>query len=629
MEGLVWCMPGVYGPTYSATHGPSASGDQFPILMRNRVHVRGVGARRCVIRGVNQSDPNFDPGTLVAGIDAGDLAGECNAAYQQPPRQVLVSFRYADKYANTTPGVGFHWWAAVPEVHEILDGFTFQGGDVQVAFDTPQSVTRPQTGRVSNCIFDLRHMPSASPPIEGPTVGLLLSMNFDNRPPSWCGYFDQRVHVAHNTFVLAEYRGSQWTNDARPGAVGLINVSGLSDPNGANRGLANVGLQNNLFRTRPANLPANTGTMAMLGIDAGDALVREEGSAAAFVATNAFATPRAGTTSGLFRSTPMAPVFITLIDVVQGWFSTPQLEPLYYDVFYDLSAVPCSSGPTCTSTSAALPTPAVALWNGAPNALGERDPGFVGEFLTHQPGTPVLGDYADWRLLPGSPLQNEGFASAVSTFQSGAEFEEPECEPLQVLEWDHEQFGNLRVVDGAPDIGFDEVQLGVMAGSYANHSYSHNRKGVLNPMVDDEQATRFLFLRLTAPGTGLALTNRTLTLRSNEIVAGTSFRAWTEPPGSLSSPTSVSGPPAGYQFLYTSVSNPVAWMGSYSATIPAPNFLWLNWQAAPGQSQFDLTLVQFTADDEGSGFASWVNVQPVVTGTGVPALLGSMQPEFR
>jgi hypothetical protein len=60
-----------------------------------------------------------------------------------------------------------------------------------------------------------------------------------------------------------------------------------------------------------------------------------------------------------------------------------------------------------------------------------------------------------------------------------------------------------------------------------------------------------------------------------------------------------------------------------------PTGQWQSWQGAPGQSPFQLTLVQFQADDEGVGFASWVNFQPVVTGTGVPALPGSMQPEFR
>jgi hypothetical protein len=597
--------------------------------MRNRVHVRGVGARRCVIRGVNQSDPNFDPGTLVAGIDAGDLAGECNAAYLQPPRQVLVSFRYADKYANTSPGVGFHWWAAVPEVHEILDGFTFQGGDVQVAFDTPQSATRPQTGRVSNCIFDLRHMPSASPPIEGPTVGLLLSMNFDNRPPSWCGYFDQRVHVAHNTFILAEYRGSQWINDARPGAVGLINVSGRSDPNGANRGLANVGLQNNLFRTRPANLPTNTGTMAMLGIDAGDALVREEGSGAAFVATNAFATPRAGTTSALFRSTPMAPVFLTLIDVVNGWFSTPQWEPLYYDVFYDLSAVPCSSGPTCTSTSAALPTPAVALWNGAPNAVGERDPGFVGEFLTHQPGTPVLGDYADWRLLPGSPLIDQGRLWERNEFQNGVVFVDRYHELLSLRQWDGEGWGNVRQHGEHVDIGFDEFHLGVMAGSYANGSNSHNKTTHLNPSAAASQAERRILLPTTATGT--TLLGATLRVKATERqvalpIPPWTMPAWSQPPVTLAAPLINGQLPAGYQAAYINFSQE-RWtvaldIGMVLTNAPAVQ--------VPGTPAWSVVQVELPPDDEGANYTAHFNTQFVLDG-GLLAteLRGNLQPEYR
>jgi hypothetical protein len=266
-------------------------------------------------------------------------------------------------------------------------------------------------------------------------------------------------------------------------------------------------------------------------------------------------------------------------------------------------------------------------WDGNGGAAGSQvDPAFVGEYL--RTVSPVNSSYRDWRLLPGSPMQNLGFSGPLSVFESGAEFEEPECEPLQVLEWDHEQYGNLRVVDGAPDLGFDEVQLGVMAGSYANNSYSHHRSGVLNPFVPDEQQTRFLFLRQTAPETGLALANRTLTLRSNEIVTGSTFRAWTNPPGSRPTPTSVGGT-AGYRTPYTELCNPVARMSTYSATVPFPNHQWENWQGAPSQAPFDLTLVQFDPDDEGAGFASWVNVQPVVSGTDVPALIGSMQPEFR
>jgi hypothetical protein len=217
----------------------------------------------------------------------------------------------------------------------------------------------------------------------------------------------------------------------------------------------------------------------------------------------------------------------------------------------------------------------------------------------------------------------------LSVFESGAEFEEPECEPLQVLKWDHEQYGNLRVVDGAPDLGFDEVQLGVMAGSYANNSYSHNRSGVLNPFVPDEQETRFLFLRLTAPDGAGSLQGRELKLLSNEIVAGTSFRAWTSPPGSLPTPTSIGGP-AGYRTLYTDVSSPITWMGGYSSILPGPNDLWPSWQGAPGQLPFQLMRVQFQSDDEGAGFASWANVQlRVQPSSAALPLLGNLQPEFR
>jgi hypothetical protein len=502
LEGIVWCMPGVYGPTYSQTHGPNASGDIFPIRMKHRVHVRGVSARRCVIRGVNQSDPNFDPGTLVGGIYAGDLATNCNGNPILPDRQVLVTFRYADKYTST--GGGFHWWAGAPEVDEILDGFTFQGGDIQVSFDSPQVQNYPQTGRVSNCIFDMRHMPSASPlPIEGPRIGLLLSMNLDTKPPFWCGYVDQKVHVAHNTFLLAEYIGGGWTNDAIPGAVGVLNTTGLSDTNRANRGLANPGLQNNIFRTRPDNLPTNTGSMAMLGIDATDCLVREQYSGAAFVPTNAFAPARVGSTSALFFSVPATPQFITTWDATQGAFPAPQLESVYYDVFYDgLGVRPCHVAQLCGATAAALPTPAVALWNGAPNPSNEHDPGFVGEFLVNQPGTPVLGDYADWRILPGSPLIDQGRLWQKNEFQNGSVFVDHLHEKLSLARWDGEGWGNVRVhgANGVEaDIGFDEVHLGVMAGSYANGSNSHNHTTHLNPSATASQSERRILLPIAQP----------------------------------------------------------------------------------------------------------------------------------
>jgi hypothetical protein len=46
-HAIVWALPGLYGPW-----GANSSGDPLSIYMRDRVHVQGMGARRCVIRGI-------------------------------------------------------------------------------------------------------------------------------------------------------------------------------------------------------------------------------------------------------------------------------------------------------------------------------------------------------------------------------------------------------------------------------------------------------------------------------------------------------------------------------------------------------------------------------------------------
>ena len=101
---------------------------------------------------------------------------------------------------------------------EILDGFTLQGGDVQVAFRTEGPTPFPASGRVSNCIFDMRHgYPSGgagSSSVDGPYLGLLMEKLYVNVNTGVCGYFEQRVHLVNNTFVMSEYAGG-WTHDAR------------------------------------------------------------------------------------------------------------------------------------------------------------------------------------------------------------------------------------------------------------------------------------------------------------------------------------------------------------------------------------------------------------------------------
>lgn len=60
-QGIVYALPGTYGPT---VNGP-ASGDTLPIRMRDRVHVQGVGARRCTIRGASTNLQDVQNGVVT------------------------------------------------------------------------------------------------------------------------------------------------------------------------------------------------------------------------------------------------------------------------------------------------------------------------------------------------------------------------------------------------------------------------------------------------------------------------------------------------------------------------------------------------------------------------------------
>ena len=53
-QGIVYVTPGVYGPD-----APGPARDVLPIVMRDRVHLKGLHGRACVIRdsGTNSSNP--------------------------------------------------------------------------------------------------------------------------------------------------------------------------------------------------------------------------------------------------------------------------------------------------------------------------------------------------------------------------------------------------------------------------------------------------------------------------------------------------------------------------------------------------------------------------------------------
>lgn len=631
-EAIVHLMPGIYGPI-TPQNGGVGNGEVFPIRMHDRVHLRGVNARRCVIRGMNPGDAGYASNLHPKVFWPEDKTCP-EVGYKD--KQVLIdcsvtTLVFRDSF--TAPFVVLPW--ADDPLHrrtvEFIEGITFQGGDVQVYCGPYEELPIPSFFQVANCLFDMRNGIDVEegPDLAGASIGLLVAQTWldDVNPAvvvSGDGYLPHEVLSLGNTFLMAEFdktQGSGAWSRCRPGAVGILDTCDTlcpeqADPIAIPRGVNRVAVQNSLFRTHTGLNETQVSEMAMVGLAADDTVLFD---GTQFRDTNAYALARAGAAS-------LAPA-----DLTQSFVSPPYLTgttPTGTLVQYPGLAV--VNWPLYPASQASVPpqTAAVKIWDGDLASAGPQvDPAFVGEYL--RTITPALPSYSDWRILPGSPLQDMGWLGDSSQFSNGATFTEPDCDALNVQLWDHEQFGNPREVDAAPDIGFDEVQLGVMAGSYANHSLSHNRSGVLNPFVQNEQDVRFIFLRRLAPNSGSPLQGRTLALRSNEIVTGTSFRAWTNPPGSLTSPTMVSGPPAGYETLYSSASNPVTWMGAYSATVPAPFSPWPNWQMAPQQPPISLTLVALPADDEGASFSSWVNIQPVVTATGFPALIGSMQPEFR
>lgn len=645
IQGLVWCMPGVYGPV--AAHGSSASNDAFPIEMRHKVHVRGVSARRCVIRGIDPSNPAYFQNTHFVSMPYGSF--NCSADQGKVGLLNLLTFRQSDKYRparNEDDPSKIPWWAYQPEVDEILDGFTFQGGDVQVAFEYGQNDHYPQSGRVSNCVFDMRQFPG----FEGPEVGLLMSSAFQLVQGSFCGYFNQRVHVVNNTFILAEYTASGWQNLSKFGAVAILNCTDhrrfLNFPDGKDtntslRGLGSPGIQNNVIRTAPQNDPVDVGPMAMVGIDASDCLVREAGSQAAFLRTNAFAPQRAGSQSGpigapYLVSVPVAPTLDHVVDIgptqTEGWF-----EEVYYNAENPtLCPKDCPSlqDPTisyCCATAIAPPSPGVKLWNGAPSpAPDEHDPGFVGEFLTTQQPTPVLDDYADWRVLPGSPVIDMGRLWTINEFANGQVYRDHPHEKLSYFRWDGEGWGNVRVHGSEIDIGFDEFHLGVMAGSYANGSNSHNHTTHLNPAATASQSHRRVLLPSGVNGANVV--GATLRVKSVERQAPLPIPPWTptawyQPPATLAAPLVDGQLPSGYQTAYINFGAeqwaltivPSMVLGQAAPAVPIPNY-----------NKWGLVQVNLPADDEGQNFTSHFNSQFVLDGGGLAtAVRGNLQPEYR
>ena len=99
-----------------------------------------------------------------------------------------------------------------------------------------------------------------------------------------------------------------------------------------------------------------------------------------------------------------------------------------------------------------MPAAGLALWNGTSGV----DPAFVGEYVSTVLGasTLALRSYRDWRVMPGSPVENRAIVPPGNAYVTPAgsfSFATNEPPELDLFKRDGERWGNPRVVDGAPD----------------------------------------------------------------------------------------------------------------------------------------------------------------------------------
>lgn len=484
-EGIVWAQPGIYSA--------QTNGEILPITMRNGVSVMATGdAKETVIR--DTAGVPFFPAFIPDAPRCGSGSGSTNPA----PSSSLLVFWSAAGTAGPN-GVDF----VRPTV---LNGFTLQGGDVQVYLQTEVDHYDP---RVSNCIFDLRNFDNmdSHPAVGSPRFGLQLVTIWD-----FGVYPNVPFKVFNNTFVFDTLSASD--ADANLETVGIVNVNApcpmlnpqFNDPNDILRGISTMSVQNNLFRITGGNVP-------MLGVSARDAELRHgipQGP------TNAF--PR----SNVANRTPLG-----------SYHSAAAGQPFPR---VDLSAIPAAGGP-------------------------RLDPAFAGEFFGSL--SPTL-DVLDWRLLPSpenAVIDAGGIFDALGRFDSlsGVTYvgsvpsiSEP-TRRTQHFAWDGEGWGNPRIAGEFADIGYDEADVFLQGASYGESSRSHNVPLDASPLF----AAAF---PLAAPsGVPAGNPNRISVFPGGPSSATVDYYltytpftggAWTLPPGIAPVPMTYVGVP-GYDWLST------------------------------------------------------------------------------
>lgn len=637
---VVYALPGAYS---SVTNG-----EALPIQMRDRVHVQGVGARRCVIRGASTTSAaatnislNLPTAITAPGLTR-DLELLVDYTLSTPAARIAPSASTGAPWHTTSPTYFWH-----NDTAEVLDGFTLQGGDVHVYMtnNVPASNDYFPASRISNCIFDLRHQVSVLDPagnpvtLTGPSIGIFMQRKptFDSAPGAGLiGYLDSRVLIAHNTFIFARWNGGDplevWASESRPETVGVIDVTencpaGFNDVEDEHRGVGSPCLVANVFRTRgldPQDPTPQIRPFAMLGIAAHDTSALLNGVG---VDTNAYDPARVGWSNGYFFSQPT-----TSVQVSPVWSSWP-----HWNCHTTSFGGGClTQAPSC-STALFPAQPAVHIWDG----VNGVDPGFVGEYLATS--IAGLGDYVDWRILPGSPLENLSFlppSPGPRAYITAPHASDPkwtyrvnEPEDLYLFSWDGEHWGNGRVMAGAPDLGFDERGLLIQAGNWANDSGSHNQPGFMHPFVGVGKPERYFILPENAGGVSLTATGRHLRLQdvSTAPPAPSTGDGWIHPPGAQGHPTNLASLPVGYRAKYINYAT-TAWHVEDLSVLNVPGWQPLN--SVPVQSALPFLSFSVPDDECSTGVCThtYFNLQGLVVdgATSTTALLRSnMIGEYR
>jgi hypothetical protein len=588
-QGIVFCMPGTYGPTAA-----QARRDVFPLMIRDRVSLQGMGARRTVLRGGGPTNTVINwPNDTCCGNPL--------------DKEVILDFSNESHLAGGLP------WVDFGNTEEMVDAFSFEFGDVQVFWAGEVE----GFGRLSNCVLDLRADEDAA---IGPEVGVMMVHTYDQEVEG--GYDDFEMKVFNNTFIFGEVTAQsdlalRPPRSALSWAVGILDVNNplcdyeyppdlcdnrnialdYGDDNIHLRGVGNPSIQNNLFRT----LPGEPMRQIMLGIDRPATRIKVNGGTVAGD-TNAFVSNHIGG-----------------------------------DISFDTSgAVPV---PMLYSThSLGTPTPKVDL------VTASNDPAFIGELvapvLLSSPNN--LKVYRDWRLTPSSSnpldrrnvlqdkgsspnLPNHPTAPYVFIAENDTAYAEPFCSEFWSFDWDGEGFGNRRRVREV-DIGFDEVHLTLSAGTWANDSASHHNPDlVIDPNTTTiSGARRFMVFPSFAAASGNTLTvhstNQAYLYGGSIPPCGPSIVAWEWPHGTIG-PIGYGDLAVGYQWQYIPFTDPDG-LTPWNAAVSPLNL------TNPANSLVYPVGVYVRVDQEGTGPATYFNPQCAVTVGGL-TYYGNLQAEYR